>query len=69
MGEGVLIIINSGLIPGFLGGSMFDSLADQMKKDDKETTNSTQRIVLWVGVAAASIVVFGGLYMGVRMLG
>jgi hypothetical protein len=40
-----------------------------MKKDDKETTNSTQRIVLWVGVAAASIVVFGGLYMGVRMLG
>ncbi len=48
---------------------MFDSLADQMKKDDKETTNNTQRVILWVGVLVASVVVFGGLYMGVRMLG
>ncbi len=48
---------------------MFDSLADQMKKDDKETTSNAQRVMLWVGVLAVAVVVFGGLYMGVRMLG
>lgn len=48
---------------------MFDSLADQMKKDDQATTTNTKRVMLWVGVLAVSVVVFGGLYFGVRMLG
>lgn len=53
---------------GFLGGSMFESLADRMKEDEHKEVNQTERIIRWVVVAILSIVLFGGLYMGVRML-
>lgn len=48
---------------------MFDSLDDQMKKDLDKQTTTKQRVMLWVAVAAASVLVFGGLYMGVRLIG
>jgi hypothetical protein len=47
---------------------MFDSLADKMKEDDKKEHSTTERMVVWVVVAVASVVLFGGLYMGVRLL-
>lgn len=48
---------------------MFDSLDEQMKKDqDRESTNK-QRLLLWLAIAIASIIVFGGLYIGVSKLG
>lgn len=47
---------------------MFDSLADKMKEDDKKTQSTTERVVVWAVVAVASIVLFGGLYFGVRLL-
>jgi hypothetical protein len=48
---------------------MFDSLADRIREDDHKEVNSTERIVRWVVIAIASVVVFGGLYWGVRTLG
>ena len=47
---------------------MFDSLDEQMKHDVEETTTKRQRILQWVLVALTSILLFGGLYMGVRLL-
>jgi Ni,Fe-hydrogenase I cytochrome b subunit len=47
---------------------MFDSLADRIRKDQHKEVNPTERIVRWVVVAVVSVLVFGGLYMGIRML-
>jgi hypothetical protein len=49
--------------------SMFDSLDDQMKKDLNQQTTTRQRMVVWLAIAAASVIVFGGLILGVRMAG
>ena len=48
---------------------MFDSLDETMKKDAKERSSKSERMMLWLAVAAASVLVFGGLYFGVRVLG
>jgi hypothetical protein len=45
---------------------MFDSLDDTMKKDAQEASSKSERLMLWLAVAAASLLVFGGLYFGVR---
>jgi hypothetical protein len=47
---------------------MFDSLDEQMKKDERKETSTTERIVRWVAVGIVSVIVFGGLYYGVTML-
>ncbi|MGO9262496.1 MAG: hypothetical protein ACLQU1_40370 [Bryobacteraceae bacterium] len=47
---------------------MFDSLADRIREDEHKEVNQTERIVRWVVVAVLSILLFGGLYMGIRML-
>ena len=47
---------------------MFDSLDEQMKKDRDRQSTPKQRALLYVGVALASILLFGGLWMGVRMM-
>jgi hypothetical protein len=48
---------------------MFDSLADTMKADDrKEGVTNTERLARLALVLAISFVVFGGLYLGVRLL-
>jgi hypothetical protein len=48
---------------------MFDSLDETMKKDAKAQTTNSERLMLWLAVAAASVLVFGGLYFGVRVIG
>jgi hypothetical protein len=48
---------------------MFDSLADRIREDEHKEVNSTERVIRWVVIAVVSVVVFGGLYYGVRMLG
>ena len=45
---------------------MFDSLADRIKADDQET-NST-RYMRYAAVLVISVVLFGGLYLGVQFL-
>jgi len=48
---------------------MFDSLADRIRQDEHMEVNNTERIIRWVVIAVSSVVIFGGLYYGVRMLG
>lgn len=47
---------------------MFDSLADRIKQDERREVSSTERLVKWAVGAVISVLVFGGLYMGVRLL-
>ena len=47
---------------------MFDSLADRIREDEHSTVNNTERLVRWLVVALVTILLFGGLYYGVRML-
>ncbi|MCZ2155044.1 MAG: hypothetical protein LC114_14280 [Bryobacterales bacterium] len=48
---------------------MFESLDEQMKHDEEETTTPKEKYMKRVLVALVSLAVFGGLYMGVRVLG
>jgi hypothetical protein len=45
---------------------MFDSLSDRIKAD--EGINNTERAIRWAVVAVLSLLLFGGLYFGVRLL-
>ena len=47
---------------------MFDSLADQMKADDHAAVKTSERVVRWLATALLAVLLFGGLYFGVRML-
>jgi hypothetical protein len=47
---------------------MFDSLADKIREDEHKEVNQTERLVRWLVVAVLSIVLFGALYMGIRLL-
>jgi hypothetical protein len=47
---------------------MFDSLADRIREDDRREVSNTERILRWATVAVVSVVLFGGLYIGVRLL-
>jgi Ni,Fe-hydrogenase I cytochrome b subunit len=47
---------------------MFDSLPDQMKHDDAETTKTSERLIRWLAVLVISVLLFGGLYFGIKML-
>jgi hypothetical protein len=47
---------------------MFDSLDEQMKKDRDRETPPKQRALMYVGVAVVSILLFGGLWLGVRLI-
>jgi len=45
---------------------MFDSLADQIRHDEHEQTNSRERIIRWAVISVLSVVLFLGLYVAVR---
>ena len=47
---------------------MFDSLDEQMKKDMNKETSPRQRRLMWVVIVLASVLIFGGLYFGVRLI-
>ncbi len=47
---------------------MFDSLSDQMKYDIADTETKAQRTLKWAAVVVVSVLLFGGLYLAVRML-
>lgn len=48
---------------------MFDSLDETLKKDQKASSSTTERMIVWVAVATASVLIFAGLYFGVRVMG
>ncbi len=45
---------------------MFDSLADRMREDEHQAVTNSERYIRWAAVVVLSIVLFGGLYFGVR---
>jgi hypothetical protein len=47
---------------------MFDSLADRIREDEQQGTTRNQRILRLGAVILLSVVLFGGLYMGVQYL-
>jgi hypothetical protein len=47
---------------------MFDSLDDQMKRDEERTTTKKERMIRYAAIAVTSVLLFGGLYLGVSLL-
>jgi len=47
---------------------MFESLDDTMKRDDDQTSSKQERMIRYVVIATASVILFGGLIVGVQML-
>ncbi len=48
---------------------MFDSLDEQMAKDDAKVTTPKKKALMWAVIALASVILFGGLYFGVQLIG
>lgn len=48
---------------------MFDSLAEQMKKDENRVTTSRERMLRYALYVLAAAVLFGGLIFSVHLLG
>ncbi len=51
------------------GGSMFDSLEEQMAKDENKVSSPRERAMRWLIYVIAAVLIFGGLIVGVRSLG
>ncbi len=47
---------------------MFDSLDEQIRKDEDRVTSSSQRMMRYAIYVVAAAVVFGGLILGVHLL-
>jgi hypothetical protein len=47
---------------------MFESLDEHMKLDDQREVSSRERMLRWSLGIVVSILVFGGLYLGVHLL-
>jgi Ni,Fe-hydrogenase I cytochrome b subunit len=47
---------------------MFESLDEHMKLDDQKEVSSSVRMLRWSLGIVVSILVFGGLYLGVHLL-
>lgn len=48
---------------------MFDSLDDTMKRDELRESSKSERLIRYAAVAIASVLLFGGLYLGIRLVG
>jgi hypothetical protein len=48
---------------------MFDSLEEQIRKDEDRTSTSKQRMIRYALYALAGVVIFGGLIYGVHLAG
>ena len=47
---------------------MFDSLADQIKKDEEKQVKKGELLLRWSAYAIISLVVFGGLFLVVHLM-
>jgi hypothetical protein len=48
---------------------MFESLSDQIKDDTRGQQSTKERVIVYLAIAVVSLLIFGGLIFGVRMLG
>lgn len=46
---------------------MFESLAERIKEDERGTVDNTRRPIFWIVVIAIAVLVFGGIYFGMRL--
>jgi hypothetical protein len=47
---------------------MFDSLADRIKKDERQDVTTVQLAMRWASIVIISVAMFGGLYLAVHYL-
>ena len=47
---------------------MFDSLSDRIRADEHQEVSNTERIVRYAVISVLSLLLFGGLWFGVRLL-
>jgi hypothetical protein len=47
---------------------MFESLDEQMKIDEHKAVSNRERMVRWALIILVSLIVFGGLYLGVHLM-
>ena len=47
---------------------MFDSLADRIREDEQKSVPKMERYLRWGAVAVLSLLVFGGLYLGMHLM-
>jgi hypothetical protein len=47
---------------------MFETLADQMKIDEQKETTKRERVILWLVIAATSVILFGALIFGIYLM-
>ena len=48
---------------------MFDSLDDQMRRDEDKVSSSRERMMKWALYIIAAGIVFGGVLVGVHFMG
>jgi hypothetical protein len=48
---------------------MFEGLDEQMKHDDQAESTTAQRVLPWALGIVATVLVLGGLYAAVRLMG
>ncbi len=54
--------------PKIGGTSMFESLDEQIKVDEHKAVSNRERMIRWALIVLVSVIVFGGLYLGVHMM-
>jgi hypothetical protein len=47
---------------------MFDSLDDQMKRDEQSSSTKSERMIRYAAIAVTSVLLFGGLYLGISLV-
>jgi hypothetical protein len=48
---------------------MFDSLDEQLKKVEQHESSTKERILRYLAIAAASVLIFGGIIVAVQRFG
>ena len=47
---------------------MFESLDEQIKRDEKRESSTKERLLLYLTISAVSVLIFGGLVVAVQHL-
>jgi len=47
---------------------MFESLDEQIKLDEHKASSNTERLIRWTLIVLISVIVFGGIYLGVHLM-
>lgn len=45
---------------------MFESLDEQIKRDEKRQSSTGERVILYLTISAVSVLIFGGIILAVQ---